>query len=116
MRITTLFVELLGLHYPWTVGDVLLYEIHDIRRFGDGGKKIGNAHLKWAFSEAVCLLVRCCPAVKTWQQTGFKKSLQAGHTEARETRVAATLMGAACACAATPPPRQRGGPSGSPAA
>ena len=61
---------------------VLLYEIHDIRRFGGegeflsyarlvrpkktsagkvtggGGSKIGNAHLKWAFSEAVCLLVR----------------------------------------------------------
>jgi transposase len=76
---------------------VLLYEIHDIRRFADpgdflsyarlvrcvhksagktlghGGKKIGNAHLKWAFSEAVCLLVRCCPAVKVWQQRHEKK-------------------------------------------
>jgi transposase len=61
---------------------VLLYEIHDIDRFvsagaflsyarlirplktsagkvkGGGGAKIGNAHLKWAFSEAACLLVR----------------------------------------------------------
>ena len=61
---------------------MLLYEIHDIRRFasvgnflsyarlvrpqttsagkvtGGGGKKIGNAHLKWAFSEAACLLAR----------------------------------------------------------
>jgi transposase len=61
---------------------VLLYEIHDIRRFategeflsyarlvrpqktsagkvtGSGGAKIGNAHLKWAFSEAACLLAR----------------------------------------------------------
>src|SRR5439155_18724876 len=61
---------------------VLLYEIHDIKRFagageflsyarlirplktsagkvkGGGGAKIGNAHLKWAFSEAACLLVR----------------------------------------------------------
>ena len=76
---------------------VLLYEIHDIRRFADagdflsyarlvrcvhksagktlghGGKKIGNAHLKWAFSEAVCLLVRCCPAAKAWQQRHEKK-------------------------------------------
>ena len=26
-----------------------------------------------AFSEAVCLLVRCCPAVKTWQQRREKK-------------------------------------------
>jgi transposase len=76
---------------------VLLYEIHDIRRFGDagdflsyarlvrcvhksagktlghGGNKIGNAHLKWAFSEAVCLLIRCCPEVKAWQQRRAKK-------------------------------------------
>jgi transposase len=61
---------------------VLLYEIHDIRRFpeegpflpyarlvrcahesagkkqGTGGNKIGNAHLKWAFSEATCRLLR----------------------------------------------------------
>ncbi len=64
------------------LGLVLLYEIHDIGRFatagqflsyarlvrpvktsagkvtGGGGGKIGNAHLKWAFSEAVCLLAR----------------------------------------------------------
>jgi transposase len=75
----------------------LLYEIHTIRRFptagdflsyarlvrcvhksagktlGHGGKKIGNAHRKWAFSEAVCLLVRCCPAVKAGQQRRAKK-------------------------------------------
>ena len=62
------------------LGLVLLYEIHDIRRFatpgrflsyarlvkgshesagkkkGSPGKKMGNAHLKWAFSEAACLL------------------------------------------------------------
>jgi transposase len=60
---------------------VFLYEIHDIGRFGGegeflsyarlirpqktsagkvkgGGAKIGNAHLKWAFSEAACLLAR----------------------------------------------------------
>ena len=61
----------------------ILYEIHDIRRFKDvgnfisysrlvkcghesGGKtkthkgsgKMGNAHLKWAFSEATCLFMR----------------------------------------------------------
>jgi transposase len=79
------------------LGLVLLYEIHDIRRFaevgeflsyarlvrcghesagkklGSGGKKIGNAHLKWAFSEAVCLLVRNYPAVKAWQAKKEKK-------------------------------------------
>lgn len=61
---------------------VLFYEIHAIARFGGegeflsyarlirpqktsagkvtggGGAKIGNAHLKWAFSEAACLLAR----------------------------------------------------------
>jgi transposase len=61
---------------------VLLYEIHDIARFprvqdfasycrlvkcakesagkrlGTSGKKIGNAHLKWAFSEAATLFLR----------------------------------------------------------
>lgn len=61
---------------------VMMYEIHDITRFprvqdfisyarlvkcskesagkkyGYGGRKIGNAHLKWAFSEATCLLMR----------------------------------------------------------
>jgi len=79
------------------LGLTLLYEIHDIRRFpdvgeflsyarlvrcrhesagkklGSGGHKIGNAHLKWAFSEAVCLLVRHYPAVKIWQARHEKK-------------------------------------------
>jgi transposase len=65
---------------------VLLYEIHDIRRFprvqdfvsycrlvkcakesagkryGTSGKKIGNAYLKWAFSEAAVLFLRNNPA------------------------------------------------------
>ncbi len=79
------------------LGLTLLYEIHDIGRFpdvgeflsyarlvrcrhesagkklGSGGHKIGNAHLKWAFSEAVCLLVRHFPVVKTWQARREKK-------------------------------------------
>ncbi len=65
---------------------VLLYEIHDITRFprvqdfasycrlvkcakesagkryGTAGAKIGNAYLKWAFSEAAVLLLRNNPA------------------------------------------------------
>jgi transposase len=65
---------------------VLLYEIHDIARFpsvqdfvsycrlvkcakasagkrlGTSGQKIGNAHLKWAFSEAAVLFLRNNPA------------------------------------------------------
>jgi transposase len=64
---------------------VWLYEIHDIRRFpsvqhfassarlvtcsqesggkrlGTSGSKIGNAHLKWAFSEAATLFLRNHP-------------------------------------------------------
>jgi transposase len=65
---------------------VLLYEIHDITRFprvqdflsycrlvkctkesagkryGTSGTQIGNAHLKWAFSEAAVLFLRANPA------------------------------------------------------
>src|SRR4029077_8505353 len=61
---------------------VLLYEMHQVERFehvgqflsyarlvrcvhesagkqlGSGGKKIGNAHLRWAFAEAVCPFLR----------------------------------------------------------
>ena len=67
---------------------VMLYEIHDINRFesvqdfasycrlvkcshesagkkkGTGGAKIGNAHLKWAFSEAAMLFIRYNPPAK----------------------------------------------------
>lgn len=67
---------------------VLLYEIHDIERFprvqdfasycrlvkcakesagkrsGTSGSKIGNAHLKWAFSEAAVLFLRDHPAAQ----------------------------------------------------
>jgi transposase len=70
----------------------LLYEIHDIQRFprvqdfvsyarlirctkesvgrrtGSGGKKIGNAHLKWAFSEATLLFLRKNPAGQHYLQ------------------------------------------------
>jgi len=69
---------------------VLLYEIHDIRRFpevgnflsyarlvhcahesggkklGSGGKKIGNPHLRWAFAEAACLFLRQSERAKKW--------------------------------------------------
>ncbi len=71
---------------------VLLYEVHDIGRFatagqflsyarlvrcahesagkkkGTGGKKIGNAHLRWAFGEAVCLFLRASERAKKWKQ------------------------------------------------
>ena len=83
---------------------VLLYEIHDIHRFprvqdfvsycrlvkcakqsdgkpyGYSGKKIGNAHLKWAFSEAAVLCLRQNPAAQRYvarlaQQHGKPKAL-----------------------------------------
>jgi len=82
---------------------VLLYEIHDIRRFADvghflsyarlvrcehesggkkkgaGGKKIGNPHLRWAFSEAACLFLRCSERAKKWQH---KQAAQRGEGKA----------------------------------
>jgi transposase len=79
------------------LGLILLYEIDQISRFpdagnflsysrlvrcshesagkvkGSGGKKIGNAHLKWAFSEAACLMLRTSLPVKSWMQRQEKK-------------------------------------------
>src|SRR5262249_51264605 len=79
------------------LGLILLYEIDQIGRFpevgnflsysrlvrcehssagkvqGFGPKKIGNAHLKWAFSEAACLMKRCCPPARSWCQRQEKK-------------------------------------------
>src|SRR5262249_36867688 len=78
---------------------VLLYEIHDIRRFdragqflsyarlvrcvhesagkkqsGDGKRrKIGNAHLRWAFAEAACLFLRASPRARAWKQRQQEK-------------------------------------------
>jgi transposase len=76
---------------------VLLYEMHQVDRFervgqflsyarlvhcahesagkklGCGGKKIGNAHLRWAFAEAVCLLLRGSARAKQWKQKQEKK-------------------------------------------
>jgi transposase len=84
------------------VGKVLaltmLYEIHDIGRFeqvqdflsyarlvrskktsggkpagGTSGRKIGNAHLKWAFSEATILLMRESDHAKTFVERKAKR-------------------------------------------
>jgi transposase len=76
---------------------VLLYEVHDVKRFsnvgqflsycrlvrcahesagkvlGSGGKKIGNAHLRWAFGEAACLFLRASERAKAWKQKQQKK-------------------------------------------
>lgn len=76
---------------------VLMYEIHNIFRFGSvgefisycrlvkcshssagkvcgsGGRKIGNAFLRWAFGEAACLLIRQVPQAKRWIDRKEKK-------------------------------------------
>jgi transposase len=75
-----------------TLALVILYEIHDISRFPKVGNfisyarlvkcahesagkrvkgknsKIGNVHLKWAFSEAACLFLRGNPPAKRYHQ------------------------------------------------
>ena len=76
---------------------VILLEIDDINRFptvqkfasyarlvkcshesagkmlSGGGHKIGNAYLKWAFSEAACLLIRSSARAKKFMQRAEKK-------------------------------------------
>jgi len=76
---------------------VLLDAIHDIRRFaevgnflsyarlvrcahesggkqlGSGGQKIGNPHLRWAFSEAACLFLRHRERANKWLARQEKK-------------------------------------------
>jgi transposase len=76
---------------------VLLYEMHQVERFehvgqflsyarlapcdhesagkklGSGGKKIGNAHLRWAFAEAACLFLRGSERARQWKQKQEKK-------------------------------------------
>lgn len=76
---------------------ILMYEINIIRRFGSvgdfvsycrlvkcshssagkisgsGGRKIGNAFLRWAFGEAACLLIRQLPQAKRWIDRKEKK-------------------------------------------
>ena len=79
------------------LGLVMLYEIDTIGRFagvgnflsyarlvtcthesagkvkGVGGRKIGNAHLKWAFSEAASLMLRSFAPARSWMQKQSKK-------------------------------------------
>jgi transposase len=76
---------------------VLLYEMHQVQRFehvgqflsyarlapcdhesagkklGSGGKKIGNAHLRWALGEAACLFLRGSERAGQWKQKQEKK-------------------------------------------
>lgn len=98
-----------------TLGLVLLYEIHDITRFsGVGqfvsycrlvrcshesagkktagkGKKIGNAHLRWAFGEAACLMLREVPAAKRFLARLEKKHGKAKSLSILSARIARTV-------------------------
>ncbi|MHC4338536.1 MAG: IS110 family RNA-guided transposase [Planctomycetota bacterium] len=93
---------------------VILYEIHDIGRFptvqdfasycrlvkcpresagkrhGYSGKKIGNAHLKWAFSEAAVLFLRGNP-----EGMKYKKRLENKHGKSKALSILAHKIGRA---------------------
>jgi len=93
---------------------VILYEIHDVNRFervqnfcsyarlirptkesagkikGGGNKKMGNAYLKWAFSEAVILLLRESELVKERHQ-----KLKNRHGKARALAILSHKLGRA---------------------
>jgi transposase len=92
----------------------ILYEIHDIgrfprvqnfasysrlvkcaresagKRYGASGKKIGNAHLKWAFSEAATLFLRGNP-----EGMKFKKRLEKKHGKSKALSILAHKLGRA---------------------
>jgi len=91
---------------------ILLYEIHDIKRFpepgnvlsyarlvrcahesagkvkGFGPQKIGNGHLRWALGEAACLMLRCHEPAKEWLARQEKKG-----TKARALGILAAKLG-----------------------
>jgi transposase len=93
---------------------VILYEIHDINRFprvqdfvsyarlvacaresagkrhGTSGRKIGNMHLKWAFSEAAVLFLRQNP-----DAMAFKKRLEKKHGKSKALSILAHKLGRA---------------------
>lgn len=100
------------------VGDILsltmLYEIHDIARFpskqdfcsygrlvkgqktsagkryGSSGKRMGNAHLRWAFSEAALFFLRKNPAAGN-----YYKNLTNRHGKSKALTIVAKRLGIA---------------------
>jgi transposase len=110
---------------------VLLYELHDVSRFagagqflsyarlvrclhvsagkklGSGGKKMGNAHVRWAFAEAACLFLRSSERAKQWKQ---KQAAQRG--EGKALAILAARLGArstTCSAKARPSTRHASG-------
>jgi len=97
-----------------TLSLIILYEIHDIHRFprvqdfvsysrlvksakesagkryGSSGAKIGNAHLKWAFSEAAVLSLKQSPEIKKYKARLVKK-----HGKAKALTILAHKIGRA---------------------
>jgi transposase len=97
-----------------TLALIILYEIHDINRFprvqdfvsysrlvkpskesagklyGHSGAKIGNAHLKWAFSEIAVLMLRESAEIKK-----YKAKLQRKHGKAKALTILAHKIGRA---------------------
>ncbi len=97
-----------------TLALIILYEVHDIlrfprvqdfvsysrlvkpakesagKRYGHSGAKIGNAHLKWAFSEAAVLMLREIPEVKK-----YKAKLQRKHGKGKALTILAHKIGRA---------------------
>jgi transposase len=58
------------------------------KRVGSGGAKIGNAHLKWAFSEAAVLFLRNNP-----RGQAQLKRLQRKHGKAKALSILAARLG-----------------------
>jgi transposase len=97
-----------------TLALVILYEIHHIRRFpsvgefasyarlvkcpkesggkrlGTSGSKIGNVHLKWAFSEAATLFLRANP-----EGMRYKQRLERKHGKGKALSIIAHRLGRA---------------------
>lgn len=96
------------------LGATILLEINDIKRFknhgrfcsysrlvkpektsagkktGGGGRKIGNPHLKWAFSEAAALMLRSSDKAKQYKQRLLKK-----HSKAKTMSIISHRIGKA---------------------
>ena len=60
------------------------------KNYGTAGKKIGNAHLKWAFSEAAVLFLRKNPDAQAWLEEMANK-----HNKARALTILAHKLGRA---------------------